>query len=64
MFSDGRLKIQPLQKQGSWEDLPAENVPGRVNKWSAEGMLARFYLTRPGVEANGSTRICVTTGGS
>lgn len=28
--------------------------PGRVTKWSAEGMLARFYLTRAGVEANGS----------
>jgi hypothetical protein len=22
--------------------------PGRVTKWSAEGMLARFYLTRAG----------------
>src|ERR1044071_1819837 len=24
------------------EDLPIETQPGRVNKWSAEGMLARF----------------------
>jgi hypothetical protein len=37
------------------EDLPATPLrPGRVTKWSAEGMLARFYLTRAGVEANGS----------
>lgn len=28
---------------------------GRVTKWSAEGMLARFYLTRAGVEATGIT---------
>jgi hypothetical protein len=36
------------------EDLPAVSAqPGRVNRWSAEGMLARFYLTRAGVEATG-----------
>lgn len=36
------------------EDLPTTAVqPGRVTKWSAEGMLARFYLTRAGVEATG-----------
>lgn len=36
-------------------DLPATAVrPGRLTKWSAEGMLARFYLTRAGVEANGA----------
>ena len=35
-------------------DLPATPVQvGRVTKWSAEGMLARFYLTRAGVEATG-----------
>lgn len=28
--------------------------PGRVTKSSAEGMLARFYLTKAGIEANGS----------
>jgi hypothetical protein len=34
------------------EDLPETPVrPGRITKWSAEGMLARFYLTRSGVEA-------------
>ena len=39
------------------EDLP--EVPlrlGRITKWSAEGMLARFYLTRAGVESNGGAR--------
>ncbi len=30
--------------------------PGRVTKWSAEAMLARFYLTRAGVEGSGGTR--------
>lgn len=36
------------------EELPLQSVqPGRVNRWSAEGMLARFYLTRAGVEATG-----------
>src|SRR5688572_3303559 len=33
-------------------DLPTTSAqPGRINRWSAEGMLARFYLTRAGVEA-------------
>ncbi len=39
------------------EDLP--NTPsqeGRLTKWSAEGMLARFYLTRAGVEGTGGAR--------
>ncbi|MEO5590980.1 MAG: RagB/SusD family nutrient uptake outer membrane protein [Chitinophagaceae bacterium] len=36
-------------------DLPETPFrPGRVTKWSAEGMLARFYLSRSGVESNGS----------
>ena len=35
-------------------DLPATPVqPGRITKWTAEAMLARFYLTRAGVEATG-----------
>ncbi|HEY6504050.1 MAG TPA: RagB/SusD family nutrient uptake outer membrane protein [Chitinophagaceae bacterium] len=40
----------------------AENLPttppqaGRLTRWSAEGMLARFYLTRAGVESTGGTR--------
>jgi len=38
-------------------DLPAvAKQPGRLTKWSAEGMLARFYLTRAGVESSGGTR--------
>ena len=36
-------------------DLPETPIrAGRLTKWSAEGMLARFYLTRAGVEANGA----------
>ncbi|MDR2147325.1 MAG: RagB/SusD family nutrient uptake outer membrane protein [Tannerella sp.] len=31
-------------------------APGRVTKWSAEGMLARFYLSRAGVESEGGRR--------
>src|SRR5690606_21068012 len=39
------------------EDLPeTASQEGRLTKWSAEGMLARFYLTRAGVEANGGVR--------
>lgn len=39
------------------EDLPSvETQPGRLTKWSAEGMLARFYLTRAGVESSGGSR--------
>ena len=39
------------------EDLPAtSSMEGRLTKWSAEGMLARFYLARAGVESNGGTR--------
>lgn len=38
-------------------DLPETSTqPGRVTKWSAEGMLARFYLARAGVEGNGGSR--------
>lgn len=38
-------------------DLPETPLrPGRVTKWSAEGMLARFYLTRAGVESSGGVR--------
>jgi starch-binding outer membrane protein, SusD/RagB family len=39
------------------EDLPTTAVQeGRLTKWSAEAMLARFYLTRAGVEATGGVR--------
>jgi len=38
-------------------DLPeTESQPGRLTKWSAEGMLARFYLTRAGVEGTNGMR--------
>ncbi len=38
-------------------DLPEKPYDvGRVNKWSAEGMLARFYLTRAGVESVNGVR--------
>ncbi|HLG39065.1 MAG TPA: RagB/SusD family nutrient uptake outer membrane protein, partial [Chitinophagaceae bacterium] len=39
------------------EDLPETAIQeGRLTRWSAEGMLARFYLTRAGVEASGGAR--------
>ena len=39
------------------QDLPDMPIQeGRLTKWSAEAMLARFYLTRAGVEASGATR--------
>lgn len=39
------------------EDLPVTAPQeGRVTRWSAEAMLARFYLTRSGVEGSGGTR--------
>lgn len=38
------------------DDLPATPYqPGRITKWTAEGMLARFYLNRAGVEGTGPT---------
>lgn len=39
------------------EDLPLTSPQeGRLTRWSAEGMLARFYLTRSGVESQGGVR--------
>ena len=39
------------------ENLPTTAVqPGRVTKWSAEGMLARTYLTRAGIGVSGGSR--------
>ena len=39
------------------ENLPPTSVQrGRLNKWSAEGMLAKMYLTRSGVGSNGTRR--------
>jgi hypothetical protein len=40
------------------EELPdVASAPGRLTKWSAEGMLARFYLSRAGVESTGGARV-------
>lgn len=36
------------------ELLPEENAPGRINKFSAYGLLAKVYLTRSGVGRSGS----------
>ncbi|MBZ4675989.1 MAG: glycan metabolism protein, partial [Anaerophaga sp.] len=36
------------------ELLPAENQEGRINKYSAMGLLAKVYLTRSGLGMNGS----------
>ncbi len=39
------------------ENLPVKAVQlGRITKWSAEGMLARTYLTRAGVGGGGGSR--------
>ncbi len=35
---------------------PTPVQPGRLTRWSAEGMLARTYLTRAGVESGGGVR--------
>jgi len=36
------------------ELLPEQNLPGRINKYGAYGLLAKVYLTRSGVGQNGS----------
>ena len=38
------------------ESLPETAPVGRITKWSAEGMLARFYLSRAGAESQGGSR--------
>ena len=39
------------------KDLPETSLQeGRLSTWSAEAMLARFYLTRAGVEATGGVK--------
>jgi len=60
--------VQPNTVQSVWkficsemrqavDELPEKPIaPGRVTKWSAEGMLARFYLSRAGVESSGGQR--------
>lgn len=45
--------IVRLLKQAG-ELLPEQNEPGRINKYSAYGLLAKVYLTRSGWNQNGS----------
>ncbi|MEO6723047.1 MAG: RagB/SusD family nutrient uptake outer membrane protein [Ferruginibacter sp.] len=50
-------KFITREMQAVAADLPETPMQlGRISKWSAEGMLARFYLTRAGVESNGGAR--------
>ncbi|MCE4566672.1 RagB/SusD family nutrient uptake outer membrane protein [Maribellus sp. CM-23] len=50
-------KFLTNEMRAAAEDLPEEPyATGRVTRYSAEGMLARFYLTRAGVESDGGTR--------
>jgi hypothetical protein len=47
-----KLIIQDFRFAAS--NLPASSVQGRLTKYSAEGMLARMYLMRAGLNQNGS----------
>ncbi len=50
-------KFITREMKAAADDLPETPVQvGRLTKWSAEGMLARFYLTRAGVESSGGAR--------
>jgi len=45
------------EMQQAVSELPdVASAPGRLTKWSAEGMLARFYLSRSGEESTGGQR--------
>ena len=46
--------VRLLKKAG--EILPETNESGRINKWSAYGLLAKVYLTRSGVNGSGSRK--------
>jgi starch-binding outer membrane protein, SusD/RagB family len=37
-------------------NLPGTDAPGRVTKWSAQGMLGKVYLTMAGVDQSAGTR--------
>lgn len=62
------LSVKPNTVQSIWKFITSEmaqaveELPetpystGRITKWSAEGMLARFYLTRAGVESSNGQR--------
>lgn len=44
--------IRTLTK--SAELLPAQGLPGRINKWTAYGLLAKVYLTKAGLNQTGT----------
>lgn len=44
--------IMTLEKAVEW--LPAENKPGRIDRYSAYGLLAKVYLTKSGLGMSGS----------
>ena len=44
--------IMTLEKAIEW--LPAKNQPGRIDKYSAYGLLAKVYLTKSGYGVSGS----------
>jgi hypothetical protein len=55
LLDDWQFQINDL----SWcaQNLPAKPVqPGRITKWSAEGMLARAYMVRSGLTGSGGQR--------
>jgi starch-binding outer membrane protein, SusD/RagB family len=50
-------KFITREMRAAAEDLPVElSQPGRLTQAAAEGMLARFYLTRAGVESSSGAR--------
>lgn len=58
--SEMRQAVEELPEQPYGTNTSSWQAPGgssgRVTKWSAEAMLARFYLTRAGVESAGGSR--------
>lgn len=49
-------KFITTEMRAAADHLPETSIrPGRLTKWSAEGMLARFYLTRAGIDAPNAT---------
>lgn len=46
--------VRMLTRAG--ELLPPENLPGRINRYTAHGLLAKVYLTRSGVGQSGTRK--------
>jgi len=44
--------IMTLEKAIEW--LPEENAPGRIDRYSAYGLLSKVYLTKAGYDMNGT----------